>query len=51
MSLKANFADYLANSLFSTGITYILEKLPEGYVLMDRPRGTDQKVVSVPFWI
>ncbi|CEJ54084.1 hypothetical protein PMG11_00407 [Penicillium brasilianum] len=31
------------------GITYILEKLPEGYVLMDRPRGTDQKRDSFLF--
>jgi hypothetical protein len=30
------------------GVTHIIEKLPEGYCLFDRPRGTNPLVVSVP---
>lgn len=31
---------------FMLGVTYILEKMPAGYCLFDRPRSTDSQMVS-----
>lgn len=46
MFFRLMILEHRLMSRLMLGVTYILEKMPAGYCLFDRPRGTDSSMVS-----